>query len=94
MTDNHTIGLASMLMQHNHIRKILVSAQVNQILQHVTTSVDSFGIGDDNGHFLQELKQSGGWITRGGNENLWICVKHVAVLVIDVGAWDYVVDVV
>lgn len=94
MTDDHTIRLASMLMQHNHIRKIFVSAQVNQIFQDITTSVDSFSIGDDNGHFLQELQQSRGRVTRSGDQNLWVCVKHVAVLVINVCTWDYVVDVV
>ena len=52
MTNNHPIGLSSVLMQDYHISQILVSAQSNQVLEHVTTSVDSLGIGHHDSHLL------------------------------------------
>lgn len=90
MRDNHTIWLASMLMENDHVSEVFVPAQIHQIFQHIPTPVDSLSIGHDDGHFFQELEKPGRRVSRSGDQDLWVSVEHVRILIIDVAARDYI----
>lgn len=72
MTEYHAIRDPPMLMKNNQIRQIFTLAQFHQILHYVRSSIDTFGIGDNNGHLFEELKQTIGGIPRGCHTDLWV----------------------
>jgi hypothetical protein len=88
MADNHAVRLPSMLMQNHNICQVFIPGQPNQILYNVSSSVDSFGVGQNDRHFLQKLSKARRGISRCGDQNLRIGIERVRVFVVDVASRD------
>lgn len=94
MAQDHAVGHASVLVQNDHIGQVFVQAQADQVLHDVGAPVDALGIGDHDGHLLEELHESVGGVPGGGDQDLGVRVYHVGVLVVHVGPGDQRVEVV
>lgn len=89
MRDNQTIRLTSCLVDHNQVREVVSLADLDQVLQHVTTSVDSGRIGNDDFELFLESGQTLARVATCSDEQLGVLVLGILILVVDVRSCDH-----
>ena len=84
VTDYQTIGFTSSLMNHDQVSEVVSLADLNQVFEHVATSVYASSVGNDQLHLLLESHKSLTWVTTRCDQKLWVSELGLLILIIDV----------
>jgi len=84
MADDQTIRLTSRLMHHDQVSEFVGLADLNQVFEHVATSIHTSCVRDNQLEFFLEGHQSLTRVTTRCDQKLWVCELGVLILIINV----------
>ena len=75
-------------MNHHQVSEIVALADLNQVLEHVATSIDTSSIRKDQLQLFLECHETLAWVAASRDKQLRIAIFSLLILVIDVRASD------
>jgi len=82
--DNQTVRLTSCLVDHNQVREVVSLADLDQVLQHVATSVDPGRVGNDDFELFLESGETLARVATCSDKQLGVLVLGILIFIVNV----------
>ncbi len=83
VADDEPVGLASVLVDEDEVRHLVLAAGVDELLGGVVAAVDALGVGEDEAHLLDELDEAGAGVAGRGAHHAGVGLAGALVFVVD-----------